>query len=49
MKQGGKETRRAASEADTIQRDEAQRLLVLQIAAAVAESGGQWGGAIRLD
>ena len=40
---------RAAAEADTALRAEAQRLLEFQIAEAVAESGGQWGGAMRKD
>jgi hypothetical protein len=40
---------RAAAEADPDLRNEAQRMLEFQIAEAVAESGGQWGGAIRAD
>jgi hypothetical protein len=40
---------RAAAEADTGLRDEAQRMLEFQIAETVAESGGQWGGTTRRD
>jgi hypothetical protein len=40
---------RAAAEADTGLRDEAQRMLEFQIAETVAESGGQWGGTARRD
>ena len=40
---------RAAAESDAALRAEAQRLLEFQIAEAVAESGGQWGGAVRRD
>jgi hypothetical protein len=40
---------RATADADTGLKNEAQRLLEFQIAAAVAESGGEWGGAVRAD
>jgi len=40
---------RATADADTGLKNEAQRLLEFQIAAAVAESGGEWGGAVRPD
>ena len=40
---------RATADADSTLRDEAQRMLEFQIAAAVTESGGQWDGAVRRD
>ena len=40
---------RATADADSTLRDEAQRMLEFQIAAAVTESGGQWDGAARRD
>lgn len=40
---------RGAAETDTALRTEAQRLLEFQIAEVVAESGGQWDGAVRAD
>jgi hypothetical protein len=40
---------RATADADAGLKNEAQRLLEFQIAAAVAESGGEWGGAVRAD
>jgi len=40
---------RAAAEADSTLREEAQRMLEFQIAEAVAESGGQWDSPTRRD